>query len=232
MRRIQYKEVLRGATETSGRIFSVLSADESELFRGFISRRLREAWEANFWPELMTVEQRTITSKTIPYQESGKEDLGEVARVTDADPRTTHSLEDYDFNLTADGLNIPGYTATATSVWVSYRKQAPLLNGDAWSAGSYDAGTQVYHKTTGDFYDQGGTIATLLEPGNSPWVRVDFPWIFKTYVERTAAADMLLLDEKADLALAQKQQAEDALAIEMAKLRQQSQHTNIRIKTH
>ena len=47
MRRVAYKEVLRGAAETSGRIFSVLSADEAELLRGFISRRLREAWEGN-----------------------------------------------------------------------------------------------------------------------------------------------------------------------------------------
>lgn len=232
MRRVQYKEVLRGAAETSGRVFSVLSADDAELFRGFISRRLREAWEAHYWPELMVTETRTITSKTIPYQATGKQDLGEVARVTDADPRQSHRLAEYDFDLTADGLNIPGYSATATELWVTYRKQAPLLNGATWTAGSYSPGVQVYHKGTGDFYDQAGTLDTSLEPGNDPWSRVDFPWIFKSFVERSAAADMLLLDEKADLALAQKQQADDALAIEMAKLRQQSQHTNIRIKTH
>ena len=232
MRRVAYKEVLRGAAETSGRIFSVLSADEAELLRGFISRRLREAWEGNYWPELMVTEQRTITDKTIPYSESGKAEMGEVLLVTDVDPQTTHKYVTYDFKLTGSGLNIPGYSGTATSLFVTYRKEAPLLNGENWSAGSYDGGTQVYHKATGDFYDQGGTIATSLEPGNSPWVRVDFPWIFKTYVERAAAADMLLLDEKADLALAQKQQADDAISIEMAKLRQQSQHTNIRIKTH
>ncbi len=232
MRRVQYKEVLRGAAETSGRVYSILSSDDAELFKGFISRRLREAWEGNFWPELMVIEERTITSKTIPYAESGKSDLGEVQRITDADPQTTYSLTDYEFSLTSAGFNIPGYNSTATSLWVTYRKQAPALTGSNWSAGSYSSGDQVYHTTLGDFYDQEGSVSTALEPPSSPWVRVDFPWIFKSYVERAAAADMLLIDEKADLALAQKQQAEDSISVEMAKLRQQGHHNNIKIKTH
>jgi len=232
MRRVQYKEVLRGAAETSGRIFSVLSTDDAELLRGFIGRRLREAWESNFWPELMVVEERTISSKTIPYEETGKSDLGEVQRITDADPRTTYSLTDYEFNLTASGFNIPGYTSDATSLWVTYRKQAPELTGSNWAEGSYISGAQVYHTTQGDFYDQDGAVNTSMEPPDSPWVRVDFPYIFKSFCERAAASDLLLLDEKSDLAIAQKQQADDALSVEMAKLRLQGHHNNIKIKTH
>jgi len=232
MRRVQYKEVLRGAAETSGRAFSILSTEDANLFRGFIGRRLREAWESNFWPELMVVEERTITSKTIPYAETGKSDLGEVLRITDADPQTTHSLTDYEFTLTSAGLNIPSYTGTATSLWVSHRKQAPELTGENWVAGTYDSGSQVYHTTLGDFYDQESSLSSDVVPPGSPWVRVDFPYAFKSYCERAAASDILLLDEKADLAMAQKQQADDALSVEMVKLRQQGHTNNIKIKTH
>ena len=58
MRTVQYQDVLRGAAESTGRIYETLSNDEFALFRGFISRRLREAWESEYWPELMKVESR------------------------------------------------------------------------------------------------------------------------------------------------------------------------------
>ena len=232
MRRISYKEVLRGAAETSGRIFGVLSGDDAELLRGFISRRLKEAWEAQFWPELMVVEQRTISNKLIPYSQTELNDLVHVMTVTDADPRQTRSLATYDFDLTADGLSIQSYSGESATLWVTHRKRVPVLNGINWKAGTFQPGDQVYHKAQGDFYDQAGTNATALEPPTSPWARVEIPWIFSTFLQRAAASDMLLLDEKSDLALAQKQMADDALAIEMANLRQQSQHTNIKIKTH
>ena len=51
MRTVQYQDVLRGAAESTGRIYETLSNDEFALFRGFISRRLREAWESEYWPE-------------------------------------------------------------------------------------------------------------------------------------------------------------------------------------
>ena len=232
MRRISYKEVLRGAAETSGRIFSVLSGDDAELIKGFVSRRLKEAWESQFWPEIMVVEQRTISSRLIPYEESGKADLVHIQRVTDADPRQTKSLVTYEFDLNADGLSVPSHSSDSASLWVTHRKRAPILTGSNWKSGTYSSGDQVYHTGLGDFYDQAGTISTSLEPPSSPWARVDIPWIFSSFLQRAAAADMLLLDEKADLALAQKQMAEESLAIEMAQLRQQSQHTNIKIKTH
>lgn len=231
MRRINYKEVLRGAAENSGRIFSVLSGDDAELFRGFISRRLKEAWEAQYWPELMVVEERTIASKLIPYSETGKDDIASAQRITDADPRQTYKLVDYNFSLVAGGVSIPSYSADPTTLWVSYRKKAPILNGDNWAAGTYAAGAQVYHTTLGDFYDQGDSSSTALEPDASPWERVDIPWVFSTYLQRAAAADMLILDEK-ESAMAQKTMADDALMLEMANLRQQSQHTNIKIRTH
>ena len=111
--------------------------------------------------------QRTITDKTIPYSETGKAEMGEVLLVTDVDPQTTHKYVTYDFKLTGSGLNIAGYSGTATSLFVTYRKEAPLLNGENWSAGSYDAGTQVYHKTTGDFTTKPEHLPLLWNPATA-----------------------------------------------------------------
>ena len=230
MRAVKYDLVLRGAAETAGRVYSNLLADEADLFRGFISRRLREAWESQYWPELMVIEERTVSaSDTFPLTATDKTDIGEVFRVTDADPRETYKFKTYDFNLTSTGINIPNISTTAT-VWVEFRKRAPMLTGSAWASGSYSSGTQVYHSTEGDFFENSST--TSAEPAASPWVKVEIPEIFKPYLEWAAAADMLLLDEKVELASAYKLQADESIAREMAKLRQQSQHSNIRIRTH
>ena len=229
MRSVRYDYVLRGAAETAGRVYTNLLADEADLFRGFISRRLREAWESQFWPELMVIEERTVSSNdTFPYSATDKTDIGEVLRVTDADPRETYKLKTYDFNLTDAGVNIPNISTTATA-FIEFRKRAPMLTGSTWASGTYTAGTQVYHSTEGDFFDTASS--TSAEPPASPWVKLDIPWIFKAYLEWAAAADMLLLDEKPDLASIQKLQADEAIAREMAKIRQQSQHTNILIRT-
>ena len=121
MRSVKYDYVLRGAAETAGRVYTNLLADEADLFRGFISRRLREAWESQFWPELMVIEERTVSSNdTFPYSATGKTDIGEVLRVTDADPRETCKLKTYDFNLTDTGVNIPNISTTAT-VFIEFR---------------------------------------------------------------------------------------------------------------
>lgn len=59
MRTVSAKNVLQGAVESTGRLYSNLTNDEFTLFRGAMNRRLREAYELEFWPDLMTVEKGT-----------------------------------------------------------------------------------------------------------------------------------------------------------------------------
>lgn len=251
MRIVKFQDVLRGAAESTGRIFDSLSNDEFALFRGFISRRLREAWESEYWPELMQVESRTYDTsgdiKYISHTQSNKTEIGQVYRILNKDPRVAHNWIEYDWQLHALGVVVIDGPETP---YVEFRKRAPELTGSDWLASSdYIVGEQVYDN--GDFWnvkvardgtDDGGNAGTTGDPrpsadyvvnGETNWDLVEIPYIFKPWLEKAAAGDMLLLDEKPDLAMVQHNMAKEALDIESIKIyRQQSQTSRIKFKTY
>jgi len=57
MRTVTYDYVLQRACELTGRVFSALTTEESNLFRTFISMSLRSAWECFNWPEQTVYQQ-------------------------------------------------------------------------------------------------------------------------------------------------------------------------------
>jgi hypothetical protein len=57
MRTVTYDYVLQRACELTGRVFSTLTTEESNLFRTFISMSLRSAWECFNWPEQTVYQQ-------------------------------------------------------------------------------------------------------------------------------------------------------------------------------
>jgi hypothetical protein len=57
MRTVTYDYVLQRACELTGRVFSSLTTEESNLFRTFISMSLRSAWECFNWPEQTVYQQ-------------------------------------------------------------------------------------------------------------------------------------------------------------------------------
>ena len=281
MRTVQYQDVLRGAAESTGRIYETLSNDEFALFRGFISRRLREAWESEYWPELMKVESRrygtgvwsatgtyagsysaneivyrdgsyyqanaTTSSGEVPgsnakwdlitefhhfigYEQPDQTKIGQVYRVLNKDPRIEHNWTETDFRLTADGVSL---IDGPDLPYIEFRDRAPELTGSDWdTAVTYAVDAQVYY--SGDFWNavtvrDSSTAAPTASDAN--WDKQSIPYIFKSWLEKAAASDMLLLDEKPDLAAAQQQMAKEALDIEAIKLyRQQGQTSRIRFK--
>jgi len=279
MRTVSFQDVLRGAAESTGRIYDTLSNDEFVLLRGFVSRRLREAWESEYWPELMLIESRrygtgtwsstggaasdgayasgdfvyhgtsyyqantATTSGDVPgvsadwdlvtefhhfieYEQPGQTKLGQVYRVLNKDPRINHNWTEYDFTMTASGVTLINGPDLP---YIDFRKRAPELTGNDWATGSYALGAQVY--SAPDFYEANtGTSSGWV---SSEWDIVSIPYIFKPYLEKAAASDMLLLDEKPELAIAQQQMAKEALDIEAIKLyRQQGQSSRIRVRTY
>jgi hypothetical protein len=58
MRTVNYNEVLQLVSELAGFTYSTLPADLALRLRGHISRRLREIWECDYWPELTRMEER------------------------------------------------------------------------------------------------------------------------------------------------------------------------------
>jgi hypothetical protein len=58
MRTVNYNEVLQLVSELAGFTYSTLPADLALRLRGHISRRLREIWECEYWPELTRTQER------------------------------------------------------------------------------------------------------------------------------------------------------------------------------
>ena len=284
MRKVKYEDVLRGAAESTGRIYDTLSNDEFALFRGFISRRLREAWESEYWPELMLTETRRygtgswsalgssagaystdeivyhssnyyqaseatssgevpgVSSKWtlitdfhhfIGYEQPRQTKLGQMYRIVNKDSRINNNWIEYDFTLSSSGVTLINGPDLP---YIEFRKRAPELTGSDWdTAATYAVDGQAYY--SGDFWnaltvrDASTAAPTISDTTN--WEKVDIPYIFKPYLEKAAASDMLLLDEKPDLAMAQQTMAREALDIEAIKLyRQQGQSSRIRVRTY
>jgi hypothetical protein len=286
MRTVKFEDVLRGAAESTGRIFDTISNDEFALFRGFISRRLREAWESEYWPELMQIESRrygtgtwsatggdagdgvyqsadivyhstsyyqantATTSSDVPgvsadwdlvtdfhhyieYEQPGQTELGQVYRILSKDPQINHNWIEYDFTMSSIGVTLINGPDLP---YIEFRKRAPELTGSDWDTEvTYAVDGQVYY--SGDFWDaltvRSDSTAAPTSSDTVNWEKQSIPYIFKPYLEKAVASDMLLLDEKPELAMAQQAMAREALDIEAIKLyRQQGQTSRIKVRTY
>jgi hypothetical protein len=286
MRTVKFEDVLRGAAESTGRIFDTISNDEFALFRGFISRRLREAWESEYWPELMQIESRrygtgtwsatggdagdgvyqsadivyhstsyyqantATTSSDVPgvsadwdlvtdfhhyieYEQPGQTELGQVYRILSKDPQINHNWIEYDFTMSSIGVTLINGPDLP---YIEFRKRAPELTGSDWDTEvAYAVDGQVYY--SGDFWDaltvRSDSTAAPTSSDTVNWEKQSIPYIFKPYLEKAVASEMLLLDEKPELAMAQQAMAREALDIEAIKLyRQQGQTSRIKVRTY
>jgi len=59
MRTVTYDSILQGAVEMSGQVFPPLVQDGT-MWRGWIAKELKTAWEAEVWPDLTRTEQRYL----------------------------------------------------------------------------------------------------------------------------------------------------------------------------
>ena len=284
MRTVKFQDALRGAAESTGRIYDTISNDEFALLRGFISRRLREAWESEYWPELMRIESRRYGSGTwdalgssagtystdeivyhsssyyqaseatssgevpgvsskwtlitdfhhfIEYEQPRQTKLGQLYRILSKDSRINHNWIEYDFTLSSNGVTLINGPDLP---YIEFRKRAPELTGSDWdTAAVYVVDDQVYY--SGDFWNaltvRDASTAAPTTSDTTNWEIQAIPYIFKPYLEKAAASDMLLLDEKPDLAMAQQTMAREALDIEAIKLyRQQGQTSRIKVRTY
>ena len=288
MRTVSAKNVLQGAVESTGRLYSNLTNDEFTLFRGAMNRRLREAYELEFWPDLMTVEKRywrddyvsvtaypadaevyhattdkywtnlsgsSISNNTpgtgsdwteltdyITYvgfeQKTMKTEIGAVYRGTSKDPRLNLDYETFPFEIKDIGVVFP--YVNQGNIFLEFRKRSPEINGDKFdSSKTYYSGQQVYHEGTdsrdvGEFYEvkyaNGLSQTTTDTPStngtvHAKWQKVEIPYIFGAYLEKAIAADILLLDEKADLASVQFNEANRLLGCEVKKATNQQGDT-------
>jgi hypothetical protein len=291
VRKVSARNVLQGAVESTGRLYSNLTNDEFVLFRGAMNRRLREAYELEFWPDLMTIEKRYWRDTWLPvytYADGAEvyvsaldkyytnssggdttgtpgtssdwtsltsfinyvsheqnplllgsnstEEIGATYRGTSKDPRLSLDYETFPFEVKDIGVVFP--YVDKSYIYLEYRKRAPEIKGDKFdSTKTYYPGQQVFYEGTdsrdvGEFYDVQleSTNSTTSAPStngtvHADWKKVDIPYIFGAYMEKAISADILLLDEKSDLAGIQFNESNRLLGCEVKKATNQQGDT-------
>lgn len=164
----------------------------------------------------------------IAYEQSWETNkVGNVVGVYNGNPFITKTSDNLNFFLSNNGIQVPN---APDRIWVQYRKRVPDITHTAHDAAKsdYALGDVVKYPASGAAFDlyECATAATTETPGaHADWTLVEIPYIFKDYISSGAAADLLQMDEKVDLALIEENRADLALEHELDKLNRQQKQT-------
>lgn len=134
---------------------TTFTSEEDTLIQSFVNRRIFAAYRRSaYWPRYLTLgEARAASSRVIPFTEGALDPIDTFLRIYNNSPYQTNSVTEYDFVVTADGAQVVGDTADATSFYVDYKQR--------WAG--------PYNNTTNDdipleffHYAVHGTVADFL----------------------------------------------------------------------
>lgn len=173
-------------------------------------------------------EEQTDYIGFISFTQTGKTEIGQVYRVTNKDPRLKLNFDTVETSQKDDQVVV--CYPRETSYWVEFRKRAPLIKAEKYSSSTtYIAGDQVYYTSTSgqegaDFWEAsaGNSGTAPAATSGNPWTKIDIPYIFGPYLEHAIAADILLVDEKIELAGIQMRERDRMLESEIKKVKNQS----------
>ena len=191
MRELTFKTMFGAFLPMIGRDmadFPVGSVD-AERHCTAINAALRIAYGHEFWPEILTIEERTPDADNVVAQfEDGETEIDTMQGLfsTETDARA--------FSRMLPAARIPEGWMLQTaydSVWARFRPVAPRFTMRRWDAEvSYSANDPVYFEASGKCYK-----ALQASAGQSPetsptyWEEQSFPGFFEVYVQIAAAAD-------------------------------------------
>ena len=105
------------------------TTEEQANILQFVNRRAFEAYQTSqMWPRFLVIgEQRDIGSnQTIPYSETGKDDIAEFIRIHRSQPFNRNSVCEFNFYVDANGAHLINLsTEDSVSAYVTYKKQMP-----------------------------------------------------------------------------------------------------------
>jgi len=115
-----YPELLEMIKSLCGVEFATI---ELGRINALVNRRAKRAYRAsNNWPRFITVgEQRTVTSKNVPYTQAGLDTVGTFLKIQAVAPYTTASSQDYNFYVDSAGAKLIT-SATPATAFVTYKK--------------------------------------------------------------------------------------------------------------
>ncbi len=134
---------------------TTFTTEEDTLIQSFINRRIFQAYRRSvYWPRYLTLgEARAASDRTIPFTQSTLDSIDTFLRIYNNAPYETNSVTEYDFVVTADGAQVVGDTADATSFYVDYKKR---LEGPYNNTTNDDIPLEFFH------YAAHGAVADFL----------------------------------------------------------------------
>lgn len=168
MRTVTYDYVLQRACELTGRVFSTLTTEESNLFRTFISMSLRSAWECFDWPEQTVYQQEFFAPN---YSASQVYSGGMVVYYP-----TEQKYYQYVGSSLVSGnpptLNGPGGTLNSQYWGLAQPSYGSTATWDTTTV--YNIGDIVLYPENQEYYQLFATAAAGTVPTSSPyWGRLN-----------------------------------------------------------
>ena len=171
------------------------------------------------------VEQETYIPY-ISFTQTNETEIGQVYRVTNKDPRQNLNFDTEEFSQKDDQIVV--CYPREKSYWIEFRKRAPLIKAEKYSSSvNYVKGDQVYYTSAGqqgsDFWEaKDANVDSAPSTTSIAWNKINIPYIFGPYLEHAIAADILLTDEKIELAGIQMRDRDRMLESEIRKVKNQS----------
>jgi len=173
----------------------------------------------------------TELDKYVAWEQSGENNIGDVLEVWDYNPRTNNKAAPQSFYQSENGIQVLN---GPNIVYVEYRQQLPSLFYTTWVEGtSYSVDHVIRFPVSGASFNLFKATSTHTAGGlgsstypltsGAPWLLVQIPRDFSTYLSHGAASSMLQTDEKEQLALAQEQYSERALMELLDRIERQEQ---------
>ena len=144
----------------------------------------------------------TTYSKLIPWEQLNATKIGNVERVLKSDPRVNRTPTDLTYKtVDREGIYVLD-TEASTSVWLSLLIREPLFTAAAHDATvAYGLDDLSYWAATGECYRSLTASNTVADPSvSADWDRVEFPYVFASFVKQAAHADFLRSQKQFDVA--------------------------------
>jgi hypothetical protein len=123
-----YTELLDMVKSLCGVEFATI---ELGRINALVNRRAKRAYRAsNNWPRFITVgEERTVTTKNVPYIQATKDTIGTFLKIQAVAPYTTASPQDYNFYVDSAGAKLIT-SANPSTTFVTYKKVLADVYGE------------------------------------------------------------------------------------------------------
>lgn len=253
MRTTNFSEILYRAVTLCGMDRSTIQDSTFRMIRDFATQRISDIWEQEPWPDLVRVEEMTVTTGTdsVAYIDI-TEANGDILNVYQFNPRVTARAVNVSWYLDDSGDSSRIILMSSTNpVWVEYRLPPPMFFGEAYDPSlNYNVGSQIYFDTgmlSGSYQPSktsggAGNFYKCIASGNSGenpvntaarWEIVEIPYFTTDFLVRAIFSDYLRSESQFDSAARADEEAEQSKMMQVDRvLRSEGQIKTMRVFTY